>query len=242
MKKYETKTKNTKRMRNIYTLILLWLAFSITTLAQSTDTRLQFVRGDGIVIESGSVVTFSNVEETLFGDMQIKPDIYLQNTSDDSIPLAVICNITSLPSGKIQFCAFGSCNSYSTKGEYGKTGLLNGAVKNDMQLEWVPEGKYDSVTGEYDYSAVEGTTATIIIQTEVRNADNNGIGSRVVRGGPSITINFVYPSASSIMLTKAKIAKEGSWYNLRGQRISKHVRGVNILKLNNGSVVKQIVK
>lgn len=219
-------------MRKIYTLILLSIVFSITTLAQSADTRFRFVRGDGTVIEPGSVLTFSNVEETPFGDMQIKPDIYLQNVSGSSIPMAVTGSITSLPSGRIQFCAFGLCSSYDKRGKYEKRGVLDKEAKDDLMLEWIPQG-----------AKVEGTIATILIDTRIYDAgDNNGTGSTVLASGPSITVHFAYPSTSGIKSEKSKKHGVKRYYNIFGQRIDKLQKGINIIVRDDGKIVKQISK
>ena len=136
-------------MKKITTLCLSLLCFAGVAQAQQTNKTFRFVEkhADGTTkeIPDGSTLNYTaaDAEETPFGT-QIKPALYVENTTGDLKAIALTLNIASINEGaSIQFCAAGNCQSFDHVGEFVKNGMEAGKNVDDMMLEYIPKNDMD---------------------------------------------------------------------------------------------------
>ncbi len=226
-------------MNKIFTFCVIFLLLgSLISKAQT----LQFVTADGTVVENGSVWTTHKVEEDPFSDdggKQVLSGLYLKNTTDQVVAAEVTMDIKTLPTGYIQFCVLGKCNNYEELGKHVKRGLEAANAKDDLLLEWF------TITNTYG-------TAAITLRADVleynKNISTTGVET-VVYGavkeeGPQITINFVYANPAGIENIENTTGKQTviARYGANGIRLSEPKAGLNIVKLSNGKIIKQILR
>ena len=136
-------------MKKITTLCLSLLCFAGVAQAQQTNKTFRFIEkhADGTTkeIPDGSTLNYTaaDAEETPFGT-QIKPALYVENTTGDLKAIALTLNIASINEGaSIQFCAAGNCQSFDHVGEFVKNGMEAGKNVDDMMLEYIPKNDMD---------------------------------------------------------------------------------------------------
>lgn len=233
-------------MKKFYIMMMIASCFVTNAQAQDDDDEmdnsLQFQMADGTPVENGSVVNCTTITEDDFNGNYISSGLYLKNVSEDDQPTAIVGTITALPQGSIQFCMLQNCNQYSRTGAYTKTGIMKAGNTDDLMLEWLAAG-YDN-SGNYVYEGLPGKTATITLQTEIREpgSTRKPVGDEVVAYGPAITINFTWPNSTGITATEQLRPTVVARYNLHGERISQAQRGVNILLMSDGSTIKQLIR
>ena len=136
-------------MKKITTLCLSLLCFAGVAQAQQNNKTFRFVEqhadGTSTEIPNGSTLNYTaaDAEETPFGT-QIKPALYVENTTGDLKAIALTLNIASINEGAaIQFCAAGNCQSFDAAGEYVKNGMEASKNLDDMMLEYIPKSDMD---------------------------------------------------------------------------------------------------
>ena len=149
-------------MKKITTLCLSLLCFAGVAQAQQNNKTFRFVEkhanGTTTEIPDGSTLNYTaaDAEETPFGT-QIKPALYVENTTGDLKAIALTLNIASINEGAaIQFCAAGNCQSFDAAGEYVKNGMEAGKNLDDMMLEYIPKSDMDD---EGDIICFDGAAA-----------------------------------------------------------------------------------
>ena len=220
-------------MKKITTLCLSLLCFAGVAQAQQNNKTFRFVEkhanGTTTEIPDGSTLNYTaaDAEETPFGT-QIKPALYVENTTGDLKAIALTLNIASINEGAaIQFCAAGNCQSFDAAGEYVKNGMEAGKNVDDMMLEYIPKSDVCEYTEEETkWGAKKYTYGDVI-----------GVGPQI-----SINFNFNYTGIQDAQNPDNGIVKEVARYNGAGQRVNGPVKGLNIVKLANGKTVKQIYK
>ena len=110
---------------------------------------------------------------------------------------------------------------------------MAGNEKKDLMTEWIP--------GEDVYG-----TASVVYQLYLLEY-SMGLGKvnygDVIGYGPTITVNYIYPDPSGIReASSTTVNRVVERYNASGERISNPVKGVNILKMEDGSVRKVVVR
>ena len=120
--------------------IILFLSIIITSVicALSASAQLQFIDADGNPV-TATELSFSEVEEDMWGDLQIALPVSVQNTSDAPVNATATITVETITNGTLQTCAFGDCSRYKTAGTYQRPTLtLAAGAVHDMLTEWLP--------------------------------------------------------------------------------------------------------
>ena len=219
-------------MKKIFTLAMLLVLGLGTSFAQDEeiDNTLQFVDAQGAVVPDGSEITRTEVEDDGFGSLQIPTGLSVKNTSTEPVGTKCEFNVLELPTGSVNCCFPMACMSALKTGTF-KTmgGALDASETRDFQTEWI---------GFEQYGKAKATFQILICEL-----GQFGKAGDVIANGPKITINFVYSDPTGINgPTNVTVNRVAERYNAAGARIYAPVKGINILKMEDGSVKKVLVK
>lgn len=200
---------------------------------EELDESFIFVDKEGNEIADGSTVTFVGGKPNPFtGEVQVDVEVSVKNT----LPSAEYCSLhivtTSLPSGSITSCFPSLCTNNIPEDYESDSGSLFSGETRGLQTEWmVEDGKYGTATLTLQLRHMEKfvtpTTTTYIPVGE----------------GPTINVNLIYADPAAIDGIEGNDnTRIVARYNANGQIVKSPVKGVNILKLSNGKVVKVIEK
>lgn len=228
-------------MKSLKTLLLAGLSLMAftTVYAQEEEevetdlTTLQFVDADGNVIADGTTVNFAPTDpkETPEG-FEIKPDIFVENLTDEPVYTVALVNVTAMSSGSLSCCFPMNCRKTYELEEF-TTDLsdIKAKAKHPFNTEWYAE-EYGSCTASFQLKIYEDTLAPgQFVPTKVLRAN-----------GPKITVNFIYNDPASINGVSNDGAKAVAFYNANGQQINNLQKGLNFIKYSNGKTVKTVIK
>lgn len=218
-------------MKKIFTLAMLLVLGLGTSFAQDEeiDNTLKFVDAQGAVVPDGSEITRTEVEDNGM-DLQISTGLSVKNTSTEPVGTKCEFNVLELPTGSVNCCFPMACMSALKTGTF-KTmgGALDASETRSFQTEWI---------GFEQYGKAKATFQILICEI-----GQFGKVGDVIANGPKITINFVYSDPTGINgPTNVTVNRVAERYNAAGARIYAPVKGINILKMEDGSVKKVLVK
>ena len=196
---------------------------------EELDESFIFVDKEGNEIADGSTVTFVGGKPNPFtGEVQVDVEVSVKNT----LPSAEYCSLhivtTSLPSGSITSCFPINCTSNIPADYESDSGSLFSGETRGLITEWIVED------GNYG-------TATLTLQ--LRHMEKLPTTYIPVGEGPTINVNLIYADPAAIDGIEGNDnTRIVARYNANGQIVKSPVKGVNILKLSNGKVVKVIEK
>jgi len=205
-------------MKKLFTLCFFLLTTGFM-MAEDNATFL-FIDKDGNVISDGATVTRNVlIEDDLLGNF-INSDINVKNVSAETVSVRIVCQIESLDNGDFQLCFPVNCIRKSVIETF-ITGSdkMTPSESRDLKCEWFP----------MDYGICK---ATLTIE------ELNSFGGKIA-DGPSVTIVFNYQDPSGIQSVKT-IATSAEHYNLAGQYIKAGLRGIHVVRMENGSIRKII--
>lgn len=219
-------------MKKIFTLAMLLVLGLGTSFAQDEeiDNTLQFVDAQGAVVPDGSEITRTEVEDDGFGSLQIPTGLSVKNTSNEAVGTKCEFNVLEVPTGTVNCCFPMACMSAPKTGIFNTMGgSLDASETRDFQTEWI---------GFEQYGKAKATFQILICEL-----GQFGKAGDVIANGPKITINFVYSDPTGINgPTNVTVNRVAERYNAAGARIYAPVKGINILKMEDGSVKKVLVK
>lgn len=196
---------------------------------EELDESFIFVDKEGNEIANGSTVTFvGGKPNPITGKIQVDVEVSVKNT----LPSAEYCSLhivtKSLPSGSIESCFPINCTSNIPADYESDSGLLFSGETRGLITEWIVED------GNYG-------TATLTLQ--LRHMEKFAETYIPVGEGPTINVNLIYADPAAIDGIEGNDnTRIVARYNANGQIVKSPVKGVNILKLSNGKVVKVIEK
>lgn len=196
---------------------------------EELDESFIFVDKEGNEIADGSTVTFVGGKPNPFtGEVQVDVEVSVKNT----LPSAEYCSLhivtKSLPSGSITSCFPINCTSNIPADYESDSGSLFSGETRGLITEWIVED------GNYG-------TATLTLQ--LRHMEKLPTTYIPVGEGPTINVNLIYADPAAIDGIEGNDnTRIVARYNANGQIVKSPVKGVNILKLSNGKVVKVIEK
>lgn len=219
------------RMKRIFTLCISLLLLGTAAFAQ-VDETFQFVDAQGNVVENGATIVIDKLEEG-----QMNTGLAIKNTTTADAAGVMKCDISSMPNGTFQSCAFGQCLSpWNSAGQYDsyKAILSGNSQPQPILTEWIPEtyGEW-TCTLQLVQLNIESQSVFGIVQTKV--------GTEEIGYGPKITVKFVYQNPAGIDAPTASLQPTAR-YNLGGQKLTAAKRGLNIVRMSDGSTRKTIVK
>ena len=196
---------------------------------EELDESFIFVDEEGNEIADGSTVTFVGKPHPFTGKVsQVDVEVSVKNT----LPSAEYCSLhivtKSLPSGSITSCFPSLCTNNIPDDYESDSGSLFSGETRGLQTEWyVEDGNYG--------------TATLTLQ--LRHMEKFNKTYIPVGEGPTINVNLIYSDPAAIDGIEGNDnTRIVARYNVNGQIVKSPVKGVNILKLSNGKVVKVIEK
>lgn len=211
-------------MKRIFTTFCFCLCL-VSIMAQNLTT-LVFADKNGKEIADGSVITANTTEEDALGDLLVPSGLFIKNLSSESVGVRVKCNVTTLDNGIFQICFPVTCISKSVMGAFdtGSDLISSGELRN-LLTEWMPE----------TYG-----TCSVTYQIELMKQVNLFPPTfESLEMGPKVTVNFVYTDPAGIDEVSTTEVTVVERYGANGMRLSAPHKGLNILKLSDGRVVKQ---
>ncbi len=217
-------------MKKILTLTTLLLSVTLSLQAQ-TDTDFQFVDGEGNVIADGTTVEIT-AGETIDDDgyvfFQMPAGIYLQKATAATAYCYLQYRVERIDNGALQICFPNSCNSIDHITNYTLTGwsdAIADSAPRDLQTEWLPEA-----IGAYG-------EALMTVRIKATDSGKNDKGT-----GATIQLHFTYDTHSAGISDISAKARETARYTIGGQRLAAQRQGINIVRMSNGQIRKEIVK
>lgn len=220
-------------MKNILLSTILFLSALLPACAQeqATDNTFCFLDADGNALTDGASV-WVNVEEDDWGMLSGDSQLRVLNTTDAKQGVSAITEVTSLPSGSFQLCFPSVCETYSATGSYTHvSGTVLASKKPKLNAEFLP--------AENGYG-----TCTVTVQLLHVALDSDGAATDEIKGyGPKVTINYVYTSPDGVEgVTADKAPKVVARYNAAGQTLTAPCRGLNIVKMSDGTTRKVVIR
>ena len=204
-------------MKKFFTFFFCSLWMTMTASAQGNDTGYAFADKEGNIFTE-STLTRTTFEDDGWGSIIIPSNLYIKNVNaNEGTTIAIQANITKIDNGDVQLCFPVNCVSYSNLGFQQKTedvAIAPGEVKS-LQTEWLP-----SEQGE----------CTVVYTAFVYNGPFE-------KGTFAITINYQYNTAG---ISNARIVNDStkSAYDLSGRQLIKMRRGLNIIRMADGTMRK----
>ena len=203
---------------------------------EELDESFIFVDKEGNEIADGSTVTFVGKPHPFTGKVsQVDVEVSVKNT----LPSAEYCSLhivtKSLPSGSIKSCFPINCTSNIPADFESDSGSLFSGETRGLITEWIVEdGNYGTATLTLQLRHME----KFVTPTTPPTTTYIPVGE-----GPTINVNLIYADPAAIDGIEGNDnTRIVARYNANGQIVKSPVKGVNILKLSNGKVVKVIEK
>lgn len=208
-------------MKKLFTLSLFLLA-SAWALAQDSNT-FQFVDKDGNVVADGTTIVRSELVDDPFGESYISTGLFVKNTSDGSVSMRVAYQIETMDNGEFQICFPVNCIRKSVAGSFTTTsGSLDAGTVSNLQCEWFPVA-YGSCHAK--------------LTIEVLNA----LGAKIA-DGPTIVVVFNNADPAGITGIYRTSAVPKQYFSVDGRKKDGLQRGLNIIRMTDGTVVRQFNK
>ena len=210
-------------MKKLFTLLFIALG------TMSANAQLQFVDKDGKVIADGSTITASTAEDDGLGGIKIDSGVFIKNTVNSDAGVGIRYTIETIDNGSFQICFPLTCDMKETTGSFATpAGTLGALTQKSMQCEWIPMADgVCKVTIQIENFSISGPAY---------NPKYNSIGL-----GDKITIDFNYNS-TAIKSLNASTNNIEAIYDLNGKRLQQLKRGLNIIRMSDGKVMKRMVK
>lgn len=208
--------------------ILLTIALMLSVGSISAqDFAFEFAKADGTIIPDGSVVTITKAVEADdgSGDIVMDSEIFAKNVDGDADQFVRIAyDVKTMENGFMQICFPSACASIRNVStgttQPGRMGNLH-----SIATEWFPT-EYGKCTVKLNLESVVKTIS----------------GYTVIDDGPAITLQFIYGDGSNVPSTGVSVATPVAYYSLSGQRMPDKARGLMLVRLSDGRVVKRILK
>ena len=143
-----------------------------------TEVSVHFTDNEGNIIPDNTTLTLNKQETNIFGNTYIPSGLFVKNTANSSVRVAISYTISSLSSGTFQICFPQSCVVQNRVGTFiSEQGDMVANESRDMQAEWFPtsEGICNVTLKLFVYKK------NSITNVWEKNSE-----------GPSITLHFVY--------------------------------------------------
>lgn len=210
-------------MKKLFTLITLLTAGLIGTYAQGTDKSYQFVDEKGNVIEDGTTVVRNEPEIDPFGEVALHSGLYVKNVSAPSnYSVRIESTISRIDNGNVQVCFPTLCHNYDWLGTYkSEEGKMAVGEAKSIQAEWLPNSatSYGECIVVHQAIALEPFGKTWLDYP-----------------GPTVTVHYIFADPAGISTIEAD--QKATWHDAEGRQLDTPRRGLNIVRLGDGSVKK----
>lgn len=220
-------------MKILHSIVFLFL-FSAFAQAQDVDPSFVFTDLQGNTISNGAVITVKEVNAS----GQLVVPLRVKNVSGEKRAASMYETLDDMPSGgSWQTCAFGNCVPLSVSG-YSSKSICTAGYENGIETEWIPsEGQYAS------WSATLQIHIFNIVQETKFGQTRDVVGTQIIGYGPAVTINFAYSDPAHVDgIEAASETKMTAIYGADGRRRNGVQKGVNVVRLSDGSTRKVVEK
>lgn len=216
-------------MKKLSTLVLLLMIGALSVWSQTNNTFL-FCDKNGKEVPDGTKLTITEVEDDGWEGMMMPSGLFVKNTADEDASLRIHCQLQTIDNGLFQICFPTSCITKEAKETFDTpSGSMSAGEIKDLMTEWVPEG-YGKCTVVYQVEVMK-MISLIPLQYE-----SLGMGS-------SVTVEYVYADPAGVEnVFSDKMREPSAYYNLNGVKKNAPHRGLNIVRMNDGQVIKQILR
>lgn len=206
-------------------LLTFLLATAIGLSAQDKDQKYQFVDKDGALIADGTELVRTDAEDNGF-EVLLRSGLYVKNAgAPDDYSVRVDSKVTRIDNGTYQICFPVNCHVYSAPGTYqSEVGVLAAGEQKDILSEWIPDNYGECVVTYTVYALMKFGKTYIDYE------------------GPSVTVTFNYSSPDAIGQHPATGSVDGTYYDLYGHRLGQVGKGLNIVRMSDGTVRKVMMK
>ena len=214
-------------MKKLFTLCFLF-CIATMVMAQAADT-FQFIDSKGNVVADGTTIVANTLTvDDITEDILIPAGLYIKNTAGEEVSLRIHCQLQTLDNGLFQICFPTACISKKAVETFDTpSGPMNSGEIKNLQTEWLPTA-YGKCMAVYQVEMMK-LVSLIPLQYE-------SLGM-----GPSVTVEYVYADPASIGNAFTDEANEPlACYDLNGTRLDVPRHGLNIVRMKNGQVVKQL--
>lgn len=227
-------------MRRVFTLALSLLTGSLFANAQ-IDNTFSFIDAEGNVIEDGTTIKRTNIENDTFYGPVIHSGLSVKKNVEGSVYARVDYTIKEMTEGTAYQICFVNCKSPNLEaGSYtSAVSLMMGDTEPFMD-EWILDANYNPF-GDNPVANVKPGSLMTITYTVKKLADANDTSDGIA--GPSITVEFTNEDVTSISGTVSE--DNGSivaYYSLDGRKLTAPKKGVNIIKYANGKTAKKVIR
>ena len=204
-------------MKKLFTLCMFMLT-ATCIMAQDSNT-FQFTDKNGNVIENGATVTSKTPSTDDFEQTFLPSGIYVKNVSAGTASVRIVYQIKTIDNGDFQLCFPVNCIRKSETGTFTtESAQMTSNEIRDLQCEWYPA----------NYGICKAT-----MTIEVLNAFGTKVGD-----GPSVNLIFQYTDPAGIHQVTTAGDLSVKHYSLTGQQVIDSQRGVQIIRMKDGSTRK----
>lgn len=234
-------------MKKIF-ISMLMMAIGLVANAQTVEEAVEFIDGTSAPLESGAIIPCTDISHDEGNKyFWIWPQIYMKRKIEN-VPLKVTYTLKNISAenGLISFSDFGSDAEEQYGSEAGFTRSYFYTFKpRDMRKRLFYVIYYIGkriAADDVQFTGKDYGQAEVEITIEKVDEANKVIPEA---GKINLTLTFnidVTNGIDNALNNNGQNVKEVARYNANGQLINAPAKGVNIVKLNNGKVIKQVVK
>lgn len=220
-------------MKKITLMCFMMLGMLSSAVAQTeTDNSLTFLDKNNKEVKDGSTITITTVSTSNLGEEQMEIELSLQNKSTNDLTVQLTADLTEMPSNTaFQSCAFGNCD------------IANNSMVKAFPAGKLGKGGIEALATEWLPNDVKNVSWTCRLSADIMEGDIQGGDLKLKAHGPKINVVFKRGTPTGIDTAMAEDAtKEVARYTADGQRVSQPVKGINIIRQADGSIVKQLIK
>lgn len=206
-------------------------------------SSLQFVRSDGTLIPDGAILIVDSAEQSPFGENIMNSGLFLRNSGDEAVVVAIEVDISSLDAGTLQCCFPQNCQSYDAAGTYQTPAGTLSANSSPLNLrtEWIffDSGYEGQATARFRVKIFQQDGITPLgygpaVSVCFASPALTGIKSAIVNDAASLAPGFPPVSCKPSSAPPALVGI----YDISGRRLPDLQKGLNILRYSDGSTRK----
>lgn len=218
-------------MKKLFTLMAAALLMAANAQAQTDTPQFMFSDKDGNTFEDGATININSIEIITESDgfqfVQMPSGLYLKETQGAGGHCLVQYRADRIDNGALQICFPVNCISIEAPGAFQSTAHTPMAANEirDLQTEWLPEDI--------------GTYGEAIMTLNIKIVNAFGVAQG---NGPTIHLHYTYDANSSGINTATAAPAETARYTIGGQQLAAPQRGINIVRMSDGTSRKVQVK
>lgn len=205
-------------------LLILGSLFFVCSQGMAQEHMFEFVTAGGEIVPDGSQVTITQFTEDEYGDVEMASGLFAKRVDADADQLVRIAyRVRTMDSGTMQICYPSACATILSAVSGATQAGEQENEQQSIQTEWFPS----------DYgTCIASLTLEPVVKTKT--------GFESLEDGPTVTLVFNYADPSRVSATSTKVAIPVAFYNLNGQPVASDAKGVVLVRMSDGRVLKRI--